>query len=240
MARTLEIRHGSGTVRLAVPSGARLPIIEHGIRQDLAAEKDLAAGLRRALAPLKGVQGAGGEFAKAAAGRHLALLVDDATRSEPHAAAVQACLELCAAVKPAKVTAFVCTGTHEPALPENVALAAELRSAIAASAFPSAELVVHDCRGAMAERGRTSRGTRVLVNAQSEQADVFLAISDMKNHYFAGYSNPVKGLVPGISGFETARGNHALALDPRSTFGFHPWHPDPARRENPLPDIPEK
>jgi len=30
--------------------------------------------------------------------------------------------------------------------------------------------------------------------------------------------------------FETARGNHSLALDPRSTFGYHPWHPDPTRR----------
>ncbi len=227
MARTLEIEHGSGALSLAVPDGANL--VEHGIRRDLPAAADLELALRRGLDPLRT-----GDFPRLAGGRHLALLIDDATRSEPHALELAACLELVADVAPSRVTVFVCTGTHDGALPENLALARELADTVAASRFKAARIVVHDCRGPTIERGRTARGTRVLVNARSEEADLFLAVSDMKNHYFAGYSNPVKGLVPGISGFETARGNHALALDPRSTFGFHPWHSDPTRRHNPL------
>ena len=227
MVRTLSVRQGGGTVRLTAPDDA--PITEHGIRDDLPAAPDLAAALRTALEPLRR-----GDFARLAAGRHLALLIDDATRSEPHAAELEACLELCADLKPAAVTIFVCTGTHEAKLPENVELERELRAIVAASRHPAATLIVHDCRGPAVDRGRTTRGTRVLVNARSEEADLFLAVSDMKNHYFAGYSNPVKGLVPGISAFETARGNHSLALDPGSTFGSHPWHPDPARRAHPL------
>ena len=56
----------------------------------------------------------------------------------------------------------------------------------------------------------------------------------MKNHYFAGYSNPIKNFVPGICNYSTAECNHALALRDESTFGQHPLHPDPRRRDNPL------
>jgi nickel-dependent lactate racemase len=68
----------------------------------------------------------------------------------------------------------------------------------------------------------------------ADDADVFLVLSDIKVHYFAGYSNPVKNFVPGICSFRTAEQNHSLALDNKSTFGVHPWHPDSNRRKNPL------
>src|SRR5262245_32810745 len=106
MSREIRVRQGGGEVRLSLPAIAKLS--EFGIRQDLPAASDLAAALRQALHPLRS-----GDFSRAAAGRHLALLVDDATRSEPHLAELTACLELCAAVRPAAVTIFVCTGTHD-------------------------------------------------------------------------------------------------------------------------------
>jgi nickel-dependent lactate racemase len=74
----------------------------------------------------------------------------------------------------------------------------------------------------------------VLVNVLADEAEVFLAVSDVKVHYFAGYSNPVKNFLPGISAFRTVEQNHSLALLEESTHGAHPWHPDPARRDNPL------
>ncbi len=76
--------------------------------------------------------------------------------------------------------------------------------------------------------------TRVRVNVLADEADVFLVVSDVKVHYFAGYSNPVKNFVPGISAFRTVEQNHSLALLDESTHGAHPWHPDPDRRNNPL------
>jgi nickel-dependent lactate racemase len=224
---TLKLRHGSGIFELPVPDGA--PIREHGIRDDLPAAPDPAVALARALDGLRG-----GDFAERARGRHVALLLDDATRSEPHRLELAAVLDLLADVGAGAATVFVCTGTHDGKMAENGELLRLMAATLAASRFRQAELVMHDCRGEVTDAGRTSRGTRLLVNAKSNAADLFLAVSDMKNHYFAGYSNPVKGLLPGICGFETARGNHALALDPKSTFGHHPWHPDPARREHPL------
>jgi nickel-dependent lactate racemase len=46
----------------------------------------------------------------------------------------------------------------------------------------------------------------------------------------------VKNFLPGVCGFKTIEANHALALNPRSTFGIHPFHPDETRRNNPLAD----
>ena len=225
--RTLKLRCGAGTTELTVPSDA--PVQEHGIRDGLPAARDPATALARALDPLRR-----GEFADLSRGGHVGVLLDDATRSEPHVLELAAVLDLLADAAVARATVFVCTGTHDGRMPENKELLAALAGSVGASRFPKAEVVMHDCRGPLDEVGRTLRGTRLLVNARARDVDVFLAVSDMKNHYFAGYSNPVKGLLPGICGFETACGNHALALDPKSTFGHHPWHPDPARRAQPL------
>ncbi|MBN1126360.1 MAG: hypothetical protein JXA82_15250, partial [Sedimentisphaerales bacterium] len=38
----------------------------------------------------------------------------------------------------------------------------------------------------------------------------------------------------GLCAYSTTEKNHSLALDERSTYGIHPWHPDPMRRDNPL------
>ena len=63
---------------------------------------------------------------------------------------------------------------------------------------------------------------------------MFILFSDLKYHYFAGYSNPVKNIVPGVCMYETVERNHALALDSGSEFGHHPLHADPSRHNNPL------
>jgi nickel-dependent lactate racemase len=73
-----------------------------------------------------------------------------------------------------------------------------------------------------------------MFNAKADDAEIFLVLSDIKCHYFAGYSNPIKNFVPGICAFRTAEQNHSLALDEESTFGLHPWHSNENRRSNPL------
>ena len=73
-----------------------------------------------------------------------------------------------------------------------------------------------------------------MFNAKADDARIFLVLSDVKCHYFAGYSNPIKNFAPGTCSFETAEQNHSLALDDNSTFGLHPWHRDQSRRANPV------
>jgi len=225
--RKLRLRFGPDAFELDVPENA--PVVEHGIRTKLPAAPDAAIALARALDTLRG-----GEFGDLAQGGHVGVLLDDATRSEPHLLELAAVLDLLADVEAGAATIFICTGTHDGRSADNVELLSALRATVERSRFPRAALSMHDCHDAHLDVGTTTRGTRLLIDSRSATVDVFLAVSDMKNHYFAGYSNPVKGLIPGICAFESARGNHALALDPKSTFGHHPWHPDPKRRDHPL------
>lgn len=82
--------------------------------------------------------------------------------------------------------------------------------------------------------GLTRRGTPVRVNERSALCEVFLVITEMRNHAVAGYSTPLMNFLPGICSTETITQHEALALDERSTFGAHPFHPDSRRRNNPL------
>jgi nickel-dependent lactate racemase len=94
---------------------------------------------------------------------------------------------------------------------------------------------INDCfSGDFVDLGRTSRGTSLRVNPAAMDAELYVVGADMKNHYFAGYSNALKDFLPGICAYESIEGNHSWALDPRSTFGVHPLHPEPGRRDNPL------
>ena len=82
--------------------------------------------------------------------------------------------------------------------------------------------------------GTTSRGTEIRANKEVLELDAFVVAADMKNHYFAGYSNVLKNFLPGICDFKTIEANHSLALLPDSTFGRHPFHPDAKRQTNPV------
>ena len=165
-------------------------------------------------------------------GRRLGLLLADGTREwDPDALL----LPLAPLVRSAAaIDALLCTGTHDPRSPENRAMAARVAAALAEAGL-AGEVRVADCRNDEYRRlGTTSRGTPIDVHEALLRAEVTLALADMKPHYFAGYSNPVKYYVPGLASAETARANHSLALEAGAEAGRHPWHPEPANRQNPL------
>jgi nickel-dependent lactate racemase len=172
-------------------------------------------------------------FRQIIAGRRLCVLLDDGTRDEPFEDIFE---QLFAVLRTCSFVRFVlCTGTHEPATPQNNIITAQIQKAADKAQIGNYEIYAHDCeRAEFAEAGVTSHSTEIVYNALADSADVFLVLSDVKVHYFAGYSNPVKNFVPGICAFRTAEQNHSLALDDKSTFGVHPWHQDSNRRNNPL------
>jgi len=143
---------------------------------------------------------------------------------------------LCNVLRPAVSVQFlICTGTHTAATPKNEQIRREIEKASRDAGLTVVRIHTHDCQAdTFIDMGRTSRGTQVSVNAFAEEADVFLVVADVKVHYFAGYSNPVKNFVPGISAFRTVEQNHSLALLDESTHAAHPWHPRAEQRNNPL------
>ncbi len=173
------------------------------------------------------------DFQQAISGKSLCVLVPDGTRDLPLR---DIFAQLFGALrKSALVRFFICTGTHNADTGENHTIAEQIQNEAANTGLSDFEIHIHDCqKDDFINAGKTVRGTDVIFNAKIDTNDIFLVLSDVKVHYFAGYSNPVKNFVPGLCAFATAEHNHSFALDERSTFGFHPWHTDPARRDQPL------
>jgi nickel-dependent lactate racemase len=170
-----------------------------------------------------------------ATSKSVCVFVEDHTRDEPHQ-------ELLDAVAPSlihanRVVFIITTGSHEVEHPGNIEITKIIKTAAKDAKLSNYSITIHDAINADFENlGKTSRGTPVLINSEAAGHDVYVAIADMKAHYFAGYSNALKDFLPGICGFDSIEANHSMALDPNSTFGMHPYHPDQKKRGNPLAD----
>ena len=221
----VDIHYGDSIVSLEIPDANIAHIIRPWQDEE---ETDNSEILQQATAG-RHVE----NFRQIIADRHLCVLLDDGTRDETFEDIFE---QLFTLLRTSSFVRFlICTGTHERATPQNDRIAAQIQKAAAKAQIGDYEILTHDCEHVtFAEAGVTSRGTDIICNALANDADVFLVLSDVKVHYFAGYSNPIKNFVPGICAFRTAEQNHSLALDDKSTFGIHPWHPDSNRRNNPL------
>jgi nickel-dependent lactate racemase len=167
--------------------------------------------------------------------RNVCVLVEDHTRDEPH-------WDLLSAVVPRlahanKVMFMITTGSHEVNHPENLEIVDMIKRISGDAKITEFDVKINDCRDPdVVNLGKTSRGTPVIISAAAAGHDLYVPISDMKAHYFAGYSNPLKAFLPGICAFDSIEANHAMALNPKSTFGRHPYHPLKEKRDNPLAD----
>jgi nickel-dependent lactate racemase len=220
----VDLHYGTGVVSLRVPDRNVQEVIRPW---QGGATRDAAAGLRET------VSRQARAFQKEVAGKRVCVLLDDGTRDEPLAEVLP---HLCGLLQGAAAVQFlICTGTHTADTTKNRQIRRAVEDASREAGLTVTRIHAHDCQvDNFLDVGRTPRGTQVLVNAFAAEAEAFLVVSDVKVHYFAGYSNPVKNFLPGISAFRTVEQNHSLALLDESTHGAHPWHPDPACRNNPL------
>lgn len=159
-------------------------------------------------------------------------LVEDSTRGQPHAQQIEA------TARRLKETAFVqyiiTTGSHTPQTKENQQIVEFIHDSARRNNL-NYDVFIHDCESTnLVKMGKTSRGTEIVAEKCVRDMDLFLIIANMKNHYFAGYCNAIKNFLPGLCSFRTIEQNHKFALEEKSTFGQHPWHPNPQRRENPV------
>lgn len=163
-------------------------------------------------------------------GKSVCILAEDCTRDLPHKEIAK---YLCNRLEDAKkVTTIIATGTHDPNEEGNQRIKGYYKSFLAGL---ESDVLVHDCfKSNFKNLGRTSNGTKIIVNEKVLDHEVYISFSSMKPHYFAGYSNPYKNIVPGVCAFETIQANHSLTFDDRSRSCAHPLHPDQGRRDNPL------
>jgi nickel-dependent lactate racemase len=165
--------------------------------------------------------------------KHIIILVEDATRDVPNEDIFKI---MAPKLKAARVLEIViCTGTHHPDAPGNKELLDSMLKILNNHGLKNVKSLIHNSKeGPFDDYGKSTFGNNFLVNKAIKKADAFVVLSDMKNHYFAGYSNPLKNFIPGVCGYSTVEKNHAMALKEKATFGKHPWHPDSNRNDNPL------
>ncbi|MGQ4911796.1 MAG: nickel-dependent lactate racemase [Candidatus Thorarchaeota archaeon] len=223
----IDVTYGDGKVKLKIPEKNLAGVIKP---KQLKARPDTAAELAHAMTNPHGPM-----LSDMVRSKSVCVLVEDHTRDEPH-------WELLSAVVPHlrdanRVQFIVTTGSHEVNHPANLEIVEMITRAARDSRLDNFHVLIHDCNSSdMVHLGKTSRGTPVIANTAAVGHDVYVSISDMKAHYFAGYSNVVKNFLPGVCGFPSIEANHAMALHPDSTFGTHPFHPNEDRRNNPLAD----
>jgi nickel-dependent lactate racemase len=219
------VTYGDGTIKLEIPDKNLAGVIEPKPAKTSA---DVIAGIERVLDNPHGPP-----LSDISKSKSVCVLVEDHTRDAPHWAMISAVVPRL--TDASRVQFIITTGSHEVNHPGNLEIVDMIKRVANDAKLLSFNVTINDCQSSdTVDLGKTSSGTPVIVNAAAVGHDVYVSLSDMKAHYFAGYSNVVKNFLPGVCGFKTIEANHALALNPRSTFGVHPFHPDESRRDNPL------
>ncbi|MGB9676763.1 MAG: nickel-dependent lactate racemase [Candidatus Bathyarchaeales archaeon] len=157
----------------------------------------------------------------------VAIVVDDATRPAPSHLMVPPLLDELNAtgVKDENVTIIFGCGTHRAVTPE------EATQLLGEAVVKRVKAISHDCRAKdLVYVGMTKTyGTKVYLNRVFAEADVKILTGDVGFHYYAGYGGGRKSVLPGVSGEETIKHNHAMLLHPNSKTGVlngNPVHED--------------
>ncbi len=104
------------------------------------------------------------------------------------------------------VTWVVATGQHRAATED------EFRNLLGEALLPGDATLSHDCDRFRDTGLRTSRGTPVTLCPEVADAGAVILTGGIIYHDLAGFSGGRKGLIPGVSGRESIRANHALSL----------------------------
>lgn len=135
-------------------------------------------------------------------------IVNDGTRPTPTA---QVLRHIYPKIKDKNIYFIVATWVHrEPTEEEyNFIFGADIYQDLKAKG----RIHSHDCHhDAMTYLGKSSNGTKMLLNKIVADAAKVVPISSIEPHYIAGYTGGRKSFLPGVAAYETISENHYLAL----------------------------
>ena len=116
-------------------------------------------------------------------------------------------LEVCG-VKPSDLTIVIANGTHIGGNEQ------ELRTLVTDGVYDRIRVENHDCEAKdLVYLGTTPHKTPVWINHTVAEADLVVCLGAATHHVMAGYGGGRKSILPGVSGLETIRHNHAYSLD---------------------------
>ena len=159
--------------------------------------------------------------------RHIAVIVDDATRPTPVSSILKALLSHIetSGFPRDKITIVIALGTHEAM--ERESLETRLGKDIASKY----KVVQHNAWQSNLVTVKIPGDTRVLkINPEVAHADLRIGISSILPHPMAGYGGGPKIVMPGVANYEFTRDHHMKHLiNPQSTAGLtagNPFHED--------------
>ena len=111
-------------------------------------------------------------------------------------------------VKDEDIVLIVATGSHRDNSPE------EIRKIVGEEVFHKVRVLNHHAREPkqLTHLGRTRFGTEVWINRFAAESDLTIVTGGITFHSLSGFSGGRKGILPGISGYDTIQQNHRLSL----------------------------
>ncbi|MEM2522107.1 MAG: nickel-dependent lactate racemase [Candidatus Bathyarchaeia archaeon] len=130
-----------------------------------------------------------------------------------------------AGVKDENVTVIFGCGAYKAFTSE------EVREFLGEDVLKNVKVLIHDPKAQdLVYFGVTPKhGTKVYLNRVFAEADVKILTGIVRFHRYAGYSGGGMGVLPGVSGEETIKANHAMILSPNAKAGVldgNPVHED--------------
>jgi len=159
----------------------------------------------------------------------VALIVSDITRPAPNQLMVPPILEALRKVglQEKNLEILVANGLHRSPSQR------EMEELLGKRVLEEVAVVNHDARdgGQLVEVGRTSFGTRVILNRRVVESDSVIITGLIEPHFFAGYSGGRKSVLPGIASAESIFQNHSFRMigHPKARYGIlrgNPIHED--------------
>lgn len=204
-----QFAYGHGSVTVPLEERSVLAVL-HG--NGAPAMQDIRAGLLESLAHPIGSKPLCEEIP---AGASVALVVSDMSRFWmrqdlviPHLVEY---LHTACGVDYGKLTIVVANGTHTGGDEQ------ELRTLVTSNVFDKVRVENHDCEAKdLVYLGTTAHDTPVWLNKTVATADFVVCLGACTHHIMAGFGGGRKSILPGVSGLQTIRHNHAYSLDPKA------------------------
>ncbi len=139
------------------------------------------------------------------------IIADDRTRMTPQDRIIPSVLEELyeAGIRNDQIKIIIAYGTHR-AMSED-----EIMKKFGPELISTIEISGHDCLDTnnLIEKGKTSLGTRIMINREVLEADIRIAIGSVVPHHPTGWSGGAKMLLPGVAGEETTGAMHLLGAN---------------------------
>ncbi|MEI8130928.1 MAG: nickel-dependent lactate racemase [Leptolinea sp.] len=145
------------------------------------------------------------------------IAINDKTRPVPNNILVPPILAKLKSIgfTPSQIEFMIATGTHTPMRSD------EFNLLLPQKIIDNYSVSSHDCDdiNSLIYLGKTSLNTPIWVNKNFYDADLKIVIGNIEPHHFMGYSGGAKTAAIGLAGRETINFNHAMLVNPESTFG---------------------